>query len=96
MDRSSEEFDSWYAALERRHMADLRFSEVRRGLQALSARFWGTGFLPGEHQGCRLRSTGAPVLYLEDAPGVRRSDRRRMLDLVGALNEREMSRTMDP
>ena len=65
-------------------------------MQALSSRFWGSGFLPGEHQGCRLRSAGDPVLYLDDPPGVSRTDRRRMLDLVGALNEREMQRSLDP
>lgn len=65
-------------------------------MQALSARFWGSGFLPGEHQGCKLRSSGDPVLYLNDPPGVRREDRRRMLDLIGALNRREAERSLDP
>jgi hypothetical protein len=65
-------------------------------MQALSARFWGSGFLPSEHQGCKLRSAGDPVLYLDDPEGVTRVDRRRMLDLVGALDERESERTLDP
>jgi uncharacterized protein (DUF1501 family) len=65
-------------------------------MQALSARFWGSGFLPSEHQGCRLRSGANPVLYLENPEGVTRDDRRRMLDLVGALDEREAARTLDP
>jgi hypothetical protein len=65
-------------------------------MQALSARFWGSGFLPSEHQGCKLRSAGDPVLYLKDPPGVDRCDRRRMLDLVGELNEREAERSLDP
>jgi hypothetical protein len=65
-------------------------------MQALSARFWGSGFLPSEHQGCKLRSGGDPVLYLKDPEGVARTDRRRMLDLIGALNEREAARTLDP
>jgi hypothetical protein len=65
-------------------------------MQALSARFWGSGFLPAEHQGCRLRTSGDPVLFLDDPPGVERADRRRMLDLVAALNEREFARTLDP
>ena len=65
-------------------------------MQALSARFWGSGFLPGRHQGCKLRAAGDPVLYLKDPPGVRRADRRRMLDLVAELNEREMARSFDP
>jgi hypothetical protein len=64
-------------------------------MQALSARFWGSGFLPSEHQGCKLRSGGDPVLYLKDPDGVTRSDRRRMLDLVGELNEREAERVLD-
>lgn len=65
-------------------------------MQALSTRFWGSGFLPSEHQGCRLRSQGDPVLFLRDPAGVERMDRRRMLDLVGELNEREMARSLDP
>lgn len=65
-------------------------------MQALSARFWGSGFLPSEHQGCRMRSAGDPVLYLKDPSGITRGDRRRMLDLVGELNEIEAARSMDP
>jgi len=65
-------------------------------MQALSARFWGSGFLPSEHQGCKLRGGEDPVLYLRDPAGVERPDRRRMLDLVGALNNREMQRSLDP
>jgi len=65
-------------------------------MQALAARFWGSGFLPSEHQGCKLRSSGDPVLYLKDPPGVARLDRRRMLDLVGALNEKEARESLDP
>ena len=65
-------------------------------MQALSARFWGSGFLPSEHQGCRLRSGGDPVLFLKDPEGVSRADRRRMLDLVGELNQQEAERSLDP
>ncbi len=65
-------------------------------MQALSARFWGSGFLPSEHQGCKLRAADDPVLYLHDPAGIDRADRRKMLDLVGELNQREAERTMDP
>ena len=65
-------------------------------MQALAARFWGNGFLPSEHQGCKLRSNGDPVLYLSDPPGVSRADRRQMLDLVNAFAARERARTLDP
>jgi hypothetical protein len=65
-------------------------------MQALSARFWGSGFLPSEHQGCSLRGGADPVLYLRDPDGVTRADRRRMLDLALELDERETARTLDP
>ncbi|MSQ90206.1 MAG: DUF1501 domain-containing protein [Phycisphaerales bacterium] len=65
-------------------------------MQALSARFWGSGFLPSEHQGCRLRAGKDSVLFLRDPDGVSRDDRRRMLDLVGRLNEEEFQTSLDP
>ena len=65
-------------------------------MQALAARFWGNGFLPSEHQGCKLRSSGDPVLFLRDPAGVQRSDRRAMLDLVTAFAEREAAASLDP
>ncbi|MGE3172982.1 MAG: DUF1501 domain-containing protein [Planctomycetota bacterium] len=65
-------------------------------MQALSSRFWGSGFLPSRHQGCKLRSNGDPVLYLNDPPGVARRDRRAFLDLLSDLNERERAATLDP
>jgi hypothetical protein len=65
-------------------------------MQALAARFWGNGFLPSEHQGCKLRSSGDPVLFLRDPPGVTRADRRQLLDLVTTLGRREHERALDP
>jgi hypothetical protein len=65
-------------------------------MQALSARFWGSGFLPSDHQGCKLRSAGDPVLYLQDPPGVTRADRRRLLDLTAELNAAEARDALDP
>src|SRR4030095_4222485 len=64
--------------------------------QRRHARLWGTGCLPSEHQGCKLRSAGDPVLFLTDPPGVSRDDRRRMLDLADELNREEAERTLDP
>ncbi len=65
-------------------------------MQALSERFWGNGFLDGRHAGCKVRSGANPVLYLKDADGIARSDRRRMLDLIGELNQEEEARSFDP
>ena len=48
--------------------------------QPLYDRLWGSGFLPTQHQGVKLRSAGDPVLYLSDPEGVDRASRREMLD----------------
>ncbi len=59
-------------------------------------RLWGSGFLPGQYQGVRFLSTGDPVLYLSDPPGVTRSARRRFLDDLGALNRLDYEAGGDP
>ncbi|MFM7283379.1 MAG: DUF1501 domain-containing protein [Planctomycetia bacterium] len=60
------------------------------------ASLWGAGFLEGRHQGVRLRSNGAPVLFLEDPPELSREARRDTLDTLGALNREHAQRTRDP
>lgn len=62
----------------------------------LFARLWGSGFLPSNHQGVSFRSSGDPVLYLSNPPGVSPGDRRRMLDALGELNQRQADVTLDP
>ncbi len=64
--------------------------------QGLLERLWGSGFLPSDHQGVKLRSSGDPVLYLSDPPGIDRDLRRTMLDGLAKLNERELKQTGDP
>jgi hypothetical protein len=55
--------------------------------QPIFSRLWGSGFLPTQHQGVRLRSgQGDPVLYLSNPPGVDPDSRRRVLDGVRELN----------
>ena len=48
---------------------------------------WGSGFLPTIYQGVQCRTTGDPVLYLSDPPGMTRPLRRKLLDRVRQLNE---------
>jgi hypothetical protein len=55
--------------------------------QPLFGRLWGSGFLPSVHQGVKLRSTGDPVLYLSDPPGIDRGTRRHMLDGIAQMNK---------
>ncbi len=64
--------------------------------QGLLERLWGSGFLPSSHQGVKLRSSGDPVLYLTDPPGIDRNFRRQMLDHLSALNQRQLQQTGDP
>jgi hypothetical protein len=64
--------------------------------QALYSRLWGSGFLPSEHQGCSLQSTGDPVLFLSNPDGVTPAARRRMLDGLAKLNQRQHEVFGDP
>lgn len=64
--------------------------------QPIFSRLWGSGFLPSSHQGVSLRSGGSPVLYLDDPPGVDRSERREFLDDLGQLNHMYAQRVARP
>src|SRR3954449_5094810 len=65
-------------------------------VQAISARLWSSGFLPGTHAGVSLRTAGDPILYINDPPGVSRDVRRASLDGVNALNELTYQQLGDP
>jgi len=71
-------------------------SQGRGQMQALFSHLWGAGFLPGEHQGVQFRAAADPVLYLNDPKGMLRTDRRKMLDMIGEMNRREAERCADP
>jgi hypothetical protein len=58
--------------------------------------YWGTGFLPSQHQGVKLRSEGDPVLYLGNPAGVSREVRRGILDDLATLNEMRHETEGDP
>jgi uncharacterized protein (DUF1501 family) len=59
------------------------------GDQPLYGRLWGSGFLPSNHQGVQLLSSGDPVLYLSNPPGIDRPGRRRLLDAIADLNREQ-------
>src|SRR5213075_1807185 len=65
-------------------------------VQAISARLWGAGYLPGKYAGVELRAKGDPVLFLRDAPGISRELRRAMLDGLSALNQHSYELIQDP
>jgi hypothetical protein len=57
---------------------------------------WGSGFLPSVYQGVQCRTTGEPILYANNPPGMDRATRRRSLDALRALNEMEAGAFGDP
>jgi len=56
---------------------------------------WLSGFLPSSYQGTVLRSSGDPILYLSNPPGVSRESQRATLDALRDLNEEHQQRTGD-
>ena len=65
-------------------------------VQAISARLWSSGYLPGEHAGVSFRTGGDPILYINNPPGVSSDVRRRTLDGLNALNEMNYRLVGDP
>jgi hypothetical protein len=66
------------------------------GGQALQARYWGNGFLPGNHQGVQLRNQGDPVLYVSNPPGLSITARRQLIDAMQELNRKQLGALADP
>lgn len=64
--------------------------------QAISARLWNAGYLPGQHSGVSFRSKGDPILYINNPPGVPDSVRRTTIDGLNALNELNYQALGDP
>jgi hypothetical protein len=67
-----------------------------KGGQPLVSRLWGSGFLPSEFQGVRLRSGKDPVLYLNNPNGITRAGRRKMLDKLVDLHRLQVEKDSDP
>lgn len=71
-------------------------SSGRESDQPLFARLWSSGFLESQFQGVQFRSGSDPVLYLSNPPGVSPEIRRRVLDGLARLNEKEFAEYNDP
>jgi Protein of unknown function (DUF1501) len=65
-------------------------------VQAISGRLWSSGYLSGEHAGVSFRSSGDPILYINNPAGVSTEVRRRTLDGLKALNEVTSKSLGDP
>ena len=69
--------------------------KVAKG-QPLTSRYWGSGFLPGRHDGVRFRADKDAVLYLNNPAGVSRSSRSKTIDHLKELHEYQVSQQSDP
>ncbi len=61
--------------------------------QPLQSRLWGSGFLPGRHDGVRFRAAKDAVLYLNNPKGTDTRARRLMLDRLRDLHMERVAST---
>src|SRR6185503_7891713 len=64
--------------------------------QPLYDRLWGSGFLSSQYQGVKFHSGTDPVLYLSNPPGINSEVRRRFLDDLSKLNQKNAETFGDP
>jgi hypothetical protein len=64
--------------------------------QPLLSRYWGSGFLPSNHQGVEFRSQGEPILFVSNPKGISDVTRRRLLDGIRDLNQLKFEAVGDP
>ncbi|GGZ30515.1 sulfatase [Echinicola pacifica] len=64
--------------------------------QGVYSKLWSNGFLDAVHQGVQFSNSEDPVLYLGDPEGLKRDDRRRMLDKIATLNHMSYEKFGDP
>jgi len=67
-----------------------------RNPQPIASRQWSAGFLPSQFQGVEFNSTGDPVHYVGNPPGVSRVQQRRLIDSICQLNRRHLAQARDP
>jgi uncharacterized protein (DUF1501 family) len=73
-----------------------KHNHPKAGVQAISARLWSAGFLSGQYSGVSLRSSGEPVLFINNPDGVPANMRRRMLDGLAEMNQITYRKLADP
>ncbi len=64
--------------------------------QGVYSKLWSNGFLDSIHQGVQFSNGENPVLYLSDPDGMTRTERRKMLDELAALNSDSYKEFGDP
>jgi len=67
-----------------------------RNPQPIASRQWSAGFLPGRYQGVEFNSTGDPVHYLNNPPGVPTAVQQQLVGSVGRLNRHRENQVANP
>jgi hypothetical protein len=57
---------------------------------------WGAGFLPSVYQGVQCRSSGDPVLFLSNPPGIDREMRGRVVEAIADIDRQTYEAVGDP
>jgi hypothetical protein len=57
---------------------------------------WGPGFLPSVYQGVQCRSSGDPVLFLSNPPGIDRDLRGKIVETIADVDRRTYAESADP
>jgi uncharacterized protein (DUF1501 family) len=57
---------------------------------------WGSGFLPTLYQGVQFRTSGEPVLYLSNPPGIDATSQQDSLQAINRLNRLRLDTVGDP
>ena len=71
-------------------------SRGRGNGQGVYSKLWSNGFLDATHQGVQFSNSEDPVLYLKDPESMSRSERRKMIDQIAAMNDLSMQQFNDP
>ncbi|WP_192350216.1 DUF1501 domain-containing protein [Algoriphagus sp. Y33] len=71
-------------------------SRGRGNGQGVYSKLWSNGFLDATHQGVQFSNSEDPVLYLKDPDSMSRSERRKMIDQIAAMNDLSMQQFNDP
>ena len=64
--------------------------------QPLLTRYWGSGFLPTNHQGVEFRSGAEPILFVNNPQGISPEIRRRLIDGTREINREHLQSVGDP
>lgn len=67
-----------------------------RNPQPIASRQWSAGFLPSRHQGVEFNSTGEPVYYVNNPPGVSNVQQRSVVQSVMQLDAARNAKLQNP